>query len=355
MTPKNSYAKEELVACGHGDLFGPGNAQLPTDNMLMMNRITRITAEGGDHGKGEIIAELAGRGIRLSMASNGYGLNHIADWQLQAFHDVEVSIDFASEEQQDRFRGAGNWRDVHAAMERCKALAIDVSILTTLMSVNYDQMPDLVELARSVDANLRVNVYQSVQTDAYSLSYAQFWRAFKELFAVGKLVSCTEPVVRAALERAGGGGDQARGGDHLGQHRQTLLGDLGQDALRRVADELQRDRRAADQRRRLVGVGAVNDAATHRQQVAHADALARREGQPAEDDRSLAGRIDLGAHIVQRPEHAGPYIAGMLHFSWMPSLCQEAFSSLLGWLLAGFLCFWGALSLQWGLVWGLAH
>jgi 3-hydroxyacyl-[acyl-carrier protein] dehydratase/trans-2-decenoyl-[acyl-carrier protein] isomerase len=58
MTPKNAYTKEELVACGRGELFGPGNAQLPTDNMLMMDRITRITAEGGDHGKGEIIAEL---------------------------------------------------------------------------------------------------------------------------------------------------------------------------------------------------------------------------------------------------------------------------------------------------------
>lgn len=58
MTPKNAYTKEELVACGRGELFGPGNAQLPTDNMLMMDRITRIAAEGGDHGKGEIIAEL---------------------------------------------------------------------------------------------------------------------------------------------------------------------------------------------------------------------------------------------------------------------------------------------------------
>ncbi|KEA64512.1 3-hydroxyacyl-[acyl-carrier-protein] dehydratase, FabA form [Marinobacterium lacunae] len=39
-------------------MFGPGNAQLPVDNMLMMDRITRISAEGGEFGKGEIIAEL---------------------------------------------------------------------------------------------------------------------------------------------------------------------------------------------------------------------------------------------------------------------------------------------------------
>lgn len=39
-------------------MFGPGNARLPLPNMLMMDRITNITADGGEHGKGEIIAEL---------------------------------------------------------------------------------------------------------------------------------------------------------------------------------------------------------------------------------------------------------------------------------------------------------
>jgi 3-hydroxyacyl-[acyl-carrier protein] dehydratase/trans-2-decenoyl-[acyl-carrier protein] isomerase len=58
MTAKSSYDKEELIACGHGDLFGPGNAQLPVDNMLMLDRITRINSDGGTAGKGEIIAEL---------------------------------------------------------------------------------------------------------------------------------------------------------------------------------------------------------------------------------------------------------------------------------------------------------
>lgn len=58
MTGKSAYSKDELIACGHGDLFGPGNAQLPTDNMLMVDRITRISSEGGENGKGELIAEL---------------------------------------------------------------------------------------------------------------------------------------------------------------------------------------------------------------------------------------------------------------------------------------------------------
>ncbi len=58
MERKNAYDKEDLIKCGHGELFGPGNAQLPTDNMLMMDRITHISDEGGAHGKGQIVAEL---------------------------------------------------------------------------------------------------------------------------------------------------------------------------------------------------------------------------------------------------------------------------------------------------------
>ena len=55
---QSSYTKEELIACGHGELFGPGNAQLPIDNMLMLDRIIAISNEGGNYGKGMIHAKL---------------------------------------------------------------------------------------------------------------------------------------------------------------------------------------------------------------------------------------------------------------------------------------------------------
>lgn len=55
---QNSYSKEDLIACGNGELFGEGNAQLPKDNMLMIDRITNISRDGGINGKGEIVAEL---------------------------------------------------------------------------------------------------------------------------------------------------------------------------------------------------------------------------------------------------------------------------------------------------------
>ncbi len=58
MTKATSFDRDELLKCGYGDMFGPGNAQLPTPNMLMMDRIIKISDEGGKYGKGEIIAEL---------------------------------------------------------------------------------------------------------------------------------------------------------------------------------------------------------------------------------------------------------------------------------------------------------
>ena len=58
MEQKSSYNREELLACGRGEMFGENNARLPSPDMLMMDRVTLISADGGAHGKGEIKAEL---------------------------------------------------------------------------------------------------------------------------------------------------------------------------------------------------------------------------------------------------------------------------------------------------------
>jgi 3-hydroxyacyl-[acyl-carrier protein] dehydratase/trans-2-decenoyl-[acyl-carrier protein] isomerase len=54
----HAYDRDALLACGRGDLFGPGNARLPLPDMLMFDRIVRIDDTGGAHGKGLIEAEL---------------------------------------------------------------------------------------------------------------------------------------------------------------------------------------------------------------------------------------------------------------------------------------------------------
>ncbi|WP_394205485.1 bifunctional 3-hydroxydecanoyl-ACP dehydratase/trans-2-decenoyl-ACP isomerase [Shewanella waksmanii] len=58
MSKANSFNKEELIACGHAELFGVNSPRLPIDNMLMIDRITKINADGGEFEKGEIVAEL---------------------------------------------------------------------------------------------------------------------------------------------------------------------------------------------------------------------------------------------------------------------------------------------------------
>jgi 3-hydroxyacyl-[acyl-carrier protein] dehydratase/trans-2-decenoyl-[acyl-carrier protein] isomerase len=54
---KSSYLYDDLLACGRGELFGPGNAQLPLPPMLMFDRITQVSETDGAHGKGQIVAE----------------------------------------------------------------------------------------------------------------------------------------------------------------------------------------------------------------------------------------------------------------------------------------------------------
>ncbi len=55
---KSAYERDELLDCGYGRMFGPGNARLPVGNMLMLDRITHISDSGGAYDKGQIIAEL---------------------------------------------------------------------------------------------------------------------------------------------------------------------------------------------------------------------------------------------------------------------------------------------------------
>lgn len=58
MSKQSQFSREELLTCGRGEMYGPGNAQLPLPPMLMFDRVTHISDEGGEFGKGEIIAEL---------------------------------------------------------------------------------------------------------------------------------------------------------------------------------------------------------------------------------------------------------------------------------------------------------
>ncbi len=169
-------------------------SRIPVDSLGMGTGENALNPEFN-----EIVNYLYGQGIRLNIASNGYSLTTIPETILKMFSDVEVSIDYPTETGQDAQRGSGNWVLVHQAIERCHRAGIEVSILSTLMCTNFDKMDHLVTLARANGCNLRVNAYQAVKTDAFRLSYAQFWEGYRRLFSAGLVVSCSEPVVRAVM------------------------------------------------------------------------------------------------------------------------------------------------------------
>ncbi|MDH5620231.1 MAG: bifunctional 3-hydroxydecanoyl-ACP dehydratase/trans-2-decenoyl-ACP isomerase, partial [Gammaproteobacteria bacterium] len=92
---QNSYSYEDLIRCGHGEMFGPTNGRMPLPDMLMVDRITRITDDGGAFGKGEIVAELDIRPDLWFFGCHFEGdpvmpgcLGLDAMWQLVGFHLV---------------------------------------------------------------------------------------------------------------------------------------------------------------------------------------------------------------------------------------------------------------------------
>ena len=146
-----------------------------------------------------ILAYLAERGIITSITSNGLSTELLTEAELRRFRSVEFSLDFPTEQEHDAFRGAGNWRTVVNALERCAGLGVPVTVTAVMMRINYDKLAHLAAVAASFAANLRVNVYQPSKTDRFSVSYAQFWDGFKRLLESARLVATTEPVLAAVL------------------------------------------------------------------------------------------------------------------------------------------------------------
>ncbi len=146
-----------------------------------------------------ILAYLREREVKITITSNGYSIKALSDEEVCYFHDVEFSLDFPTEPEQDEFRGKGNWRLIEEQMERCRRLGVSVAITAVMMSINYHRMAEIARIAASRGAMLRVNAYQPVKTDAFTLSYEQFWAGYRSLFAETEIKICNEPIVRAVL------------------------------------------------------------------------------------------------------------------------------------------------------------
>lgn len=165
---------------------------------LPVRSVNLGTGENGMHPHYQrILAYLRTRQVKLTITSNGHSVAILQDEELQAFHDIEFSLDYPTPLEQDAQRGAGNWELIHRQAERCVRLGAPVTIVGVMMKSNYLRLADVARVAKRFGAPLRVNVYQAVRSDFYALTYEEYWQGFRQLFEKTDVIAIGEPLVRA--------------------------------------------------------------------------------------------------------------------------------------------------------------
>jgi radical SAM protein with 4Fe4S-binding SPASM domain len=165
---------------------------------LPVRSVNLGTGENGMHPDfNAILAYLRTKAVKLTITSNGHSVAGLEDNELCAFHDIEFSLDYATQAEQDAQRGQGNWALIHQQARRCLRLHIPVTIIAVMMKSNYLRLAEVARVAKQFDAPLRVNVYQSVRSDVYALSYEEYWDGFRRLFEETDVIAIGEPLVRA--------------------------------------------------------------------------------------------------------------------------------------------------------------
>ena len=165
---------------------------------LPVRSVNLGTGENGMHPDFRaILAYLRTKPVKLTITSNGHSVAVLKDDELRAFHDIEFSLDYSTQAEQDTQRGEGNWALIHQQAERCVRLRIPVTIIAVMMKSNYLRLADVARVAKQFEAPLRVNVYQAVRSDIYALSYEEYWEGFRRLFEETDVIAIGEPLVRA--------------------------------------------------------------------------------------------------------------------------------------------------------------
>jgi radical SAM protein with 4Fe4S-binding SPASM domain len=165
---------------------------------LPVRSVNLGTGENGMHPDFKaILSYLQTQPVKITITSNGHSAAVLKDDELRAFHDIEFSLDYPTQAEQDAQRGLGNWELIHQQAERCVRLGVPVTIIAVMMKSNYLRLAEVARVAKKFDAPLRVNVYQSVRSDIYALSYEEYWEGFRRLLAETDVVAIGEPLVRA--------------------------------------------------------------------------------------------------------------------------------------------------------------
>ncbi|HZL69401.1 MAG TPA: radical SAM protein, partial [Candidatus Limnocylindrales bacterium] len=97
---------------------------------LPVRSVNLGTGENGMHPDFRaILAYLRTQPIKLTVTSNGHSVSVLEDHELRAFHDIEFSLDYPTQAEQDAQRGDGNWELIHQQAKRCVRLGVPVTII----------------------------------------------------------------------------------------------------------------------------------------------------------------------------------------------------------------------------------
>ena len=172
-------------------------------NILDKINVTSLNFGTGENGLNpdfERILDLTyERNIPHSLTSNGYTIMQLDEEHLRRMNDLDISLEFATEEKQSAFRGKESWKNAIGALEYCQKLGITVSIATCLMNINCKDIVKFKDLMEKYNVFLRVNIYKPVNTNKYTLTYEEFWDAIKTIYKEFRVVSCSEPIIKAVL------------------------------------------------------------------------------------------------------------------------------------------------------------
>ena len=165
---------------------------------LPVRSVNLGTGENGMHPDYKaILAYLRTRPVKRTITSNGHSVAVLDDDDWRTFHDIEFSLDYPTQAEQDAQRGPGNWELIHQQAKRCARLGVPVTIIAVMMKSNYLRLADVARVAKRFEAPLRVNVYQAVRSDLYALTYEEYWQGFRRLFERTDVIAIGEPLVRA--------------------------------------------------------------------------------------------------------------------------------------------------------------
>src|SRR6476469_4796515 len=115
---------------------------------LPVRSVNLGTGENGMHPEFKaILGYLRTKPVKLTITSNGHSVSVLEDDELRAFHDIEFSLDYPTQAEQDAQRGHGNWALIHHQAERCLRLGTPVTIIAVMMKSNYRRLSEVALIA----------------------------------------------------------------------------------------------------------------------------------------------------------------------------------------------------------------